>query len=154
MNSERRLGVVLAVFVNPDFVSRDSIIPLGIMANDIVVDSILQNAINIRTKNHFLHDNGVIGRRLGFNVKSVRNLTNNPHKTKSLEAEGISVEEVIPIEAVKLDKFNMAQLYMKKKTLGHEFYSFDINDPKIIELFNDSMKKSCFSEYDSYLWEC
>jgi 3,4-dihydroxy 2-butanone 4-phosphate synthase / GTP cyclohydrolase II len=89
-----------------------------------------------------------------FNIKSVRNLTNNSHKSESLEKAGIRVEKVIPIEAVGLDKFNMAQIYMKKKTLGHDFYSFDLEDPKIKKLFESSVKKDCRSEYDSYLWDC
>ena len=48
----------------------------------------------------------------------------------------------------------MAQLYMKKKVLGHDFYSFDLEDQKIKKLFQDSLKKWSFGEYDSYKWKC
>ncbi|HOX41266.1 MAG TPA: hypothetical protein PK263_03665, partial [bacterium] len=67
---------------------------------------------------------------------------------------GIAVKEVIPIEAVKIDKFNMAQLYKKKEKLGHDFYDFNLNDPKIKRLFDASLKKWSSGEYDSYLWQC
>ena len=86
-----------------------------------------------------------------FEIKSVRMLTNNSHKTQSLEKAGICVEEVIPIEAVKVDKYNLAQLYMKKKGLGHEF-SFDLNDPEVKKMFQESLKKWSSAEYDSYSW--
>jgi len=89
-----------------------------------------------------------------FDIKSVRMLTNNPHKISSLNDAGIKVEEVVPIEAVKIDKYNIGQLYMKKKTLGHDFYSFDLEDPKIKELFKESIEKWSHGEYDSYLWRC
>ena len=89
-----------------------------------------------------------------FDIKSVRMLTNNPHKISSLNDAGIKVEEVVPIEAVKIDKYKIGQLYMKKKTLGHDFYSFDLEDPKIKELFKESIEKWSHGEYDSYLWRC
>ncbi|MCX6718412.1 MAG: GTP cyclohydrolase II [Candidatus Staskawiczbacteria bacterium] len=89
-----------------------------------------------------------------FNVKGVRVLTNNPHKISSISEGGIKVKEVIPIEAVEVDKYNMAQLYMKKKTLDHDFYSFDLEDPKIKKLFEESLKKWSHGEYDSYQWKC
>lgn len=89
-----------------------------------------------------------------FEVKGVRIMTNNPHKVSSIEKSGIKVNEVLPIEAVKVDKYNMAQLYMKKKVLGHDFYSFKLDDPKIVKLFNESLKKRSHGEYDSYMWKC
>ncbi|OGZ67917.1 MAG: hypothetical protein A3D35_03135 [Candidatus Staskawiczbacteria bacterium RIFCSPHIGHO2_02_FULL_34_9] len=89
-----------------------------------------------------------------FDIKSVRMLTNNPHKVSSLNDAGIKVEEVVPIEAVEIDKYNIGQLYMKKKILGHDFYSFDLEDPKIKELFKESIEKWSHGEYDSYLWKC
>lgn len=89
-----------------------------------------------------------------FDIKSVRMLTNNPHKISSLNDAGIKVEEVVPIEAVEIDKYNIGQLYMKKKTLGHDFYSFDLEDPKVKELFKESIEKWSHGEYDSYLWKC
>lgn len=88
-----------------------------------------------------------------FKIKSVEMLTNNPHKTESLKKAGIPVK-VQTIEAVKIDKYNIAQLYMKKKTLGHDFYSFDLEDSKIKTLFKKSLKKWSHDEYDSYLWKC
>ena len=81
-------------------------------------------------------------------------LTNNPHKISSIAEAGIKVEEIIPIEAVKIDKYNIGQLYMKKKTLDHDFYSFDLEDPKIKKLFKESLKKWSHGEYDSYMWTC
>ncbi len=89
-----------------------------------------------------------------FKVKGVRILTNNPHKTSSITKAGITVQEVIPIEAVKIDKYNIGQLYMKKKVLGHDFYSFDLDDPKIKKLFEASLEKWSHGEYDSYKWKC
>lgn len=89
-----------------------------------------------------------------FDVKGVRILTNNPHKISSISKSGINVREIISIEAVEVDKYNMAQLYMKKKTLDHDFYSFDLDDPKIKKLFEESLKKWSHGEYDSYLWKC
>lgn len=89
-----------------------------------------------------------------YNVKGVRVLTNNPHKIKSIHEAGIQVKEIIPLEAVKIDKFNIGQLYMKKKVLGHDFYDFDVDDPTIIKLFEESLKKWSHGEYDSYKWKC
>ncbi|MDO8659906.1 MAG: GTP cyclohydrolase II RibA [Candidatus Parcubacteria bacterium] len=89
-----------------------------------------------------------------FEIKGVRMLTNNPHKISSIAEAGIKVEEIIPIEAVKIDKYNIGQLYMKKKTLDHDFYSFDLEDPKIKKLFKESLKKWSHGEYDSYMWKC
>ena len=89
-----------------------------------------------------------------MNIKGVRVLTNNPHKVSSINDAGIKIEEIIPIEAVKIDKYNIGQLYMKKKVLGHDFYAFDLNDPKIKKLFKESLKKWSHGEYDSYKWKC
>ena len=83
-----------------------------------------------------------------MNIKGVRVLTNNPHKVSSINDAGIKIEEIIPIEAVKIDKYNIGQLYMKKKVLGHDFYAFDLNDPKIKKLtdnYNELIKKSFLS---------
>ena len=88
-----------------------------------------------------------------FDVKSVEMITNNPHKAESLVKAGIPVKTQ-SIEAVEIDKYNIAQLYMKKKVLGHDFYSFDLEDPEIIKLFEESLKKWSHDEYDSYLWRC
>lgn len=89
-----------------------------------------------------------------MDIRGVKVLTNNPHKVSSIIDAGIKVKEVIPIEAVKIDKYNIGQLYMKKKVLGHDFYSFDLDDPKIKKLFQDSLKKWSHGEYDSYMWKC
>jgi len=89
-----------------------------------------------------------------FRISGVRILTNNPHKADSIRMAGIHVHEVIPIEAVAVDKFNMAQLYMKKKMLGHSFYSFDLEDPGIKRLFHDSLTKWSSGEYDGPIWNC
>lgn len=89
-----------------------------------------------------------------FEIKGVRMLTNNPHKISSIVKAGIKIEEVVPIEAVEVDKYNIAQLYMKKKTLKHDFYSFDLEDPKIKKLFKESLKKWSHGEYDDYKWKC
>lgn len=97
--------------------------------------------------------NEVIAILKDFEIKSVRMLTNNHHKAQSLEQAGIIVEEMIPIEAVRLDKYNLAQLYMKKKILGHNF-SFDLHDPELQEMFQDSLKNWSSGEYDGYQWNC
>lgn len=89
-----------------------------------------------------------------FQVKGVRILTNNPHKIRSITKAGIKVKEIIPIEAVKIDKYNIAQLYMKKKILKHDFYSFGLDDPKIKKLFKESLKNWSHGEYDGYKWKC
>lgn len=89
-----------------------------------------------------------------FEIKGVKMLTNNPHKISSIVKAGIKIEEVVPIEAVEVDKYNIAQLYMKKKTLKHDFYSFDLEDPKIKKLFKESLKKWSHGEYDGYKWKC
>lgn len=89
-----------------------------------------------------------------FRVKSVKMLTTNPNKIQALEDAGVPVTKRVHIEAVKPDKFNMAQLYMKKKSLGHIFYSFDLESPKYKRLFKKSLKKWSFGEYDSYKWKC
>lgn len=89
-----------------------------------------------------------------FEIRGIRILTNNPHKISSIVKAGIKIEEVIPMDAVKIDKYNIGQLYMKKKTLKHDFYSFDLDDPKIKKLFKESLKKWSHGEYDSYKWRC
>jgi len=88
-----------------------------------------------------------------YGLTSVRLLTNNPHRVKSLQEVGIAVQRV-PIEAVKVDKFNIAQLYMKKKVLGHLFDFVNLDDPQTEKLFNESLKKWSHGEYDSYMWKC
>ncbi|MDL1979670.1 MAG: hypothetical protein LWX52_16580 [Deltaproteobacteria bacterium] len=88
-----------------------------------------------------------------FKIKSVEMITNNPHKISSFEEAGIPVK-CQPIEAVEVDKYNIAQLYMKKKTLRHRFDSFKLEDPKIKKLFNESLKQWSSGEYNSYQWKC
>lgn len=88
-----------------------------------------------------------------FNLKDIRLLTNNPHRIESLNIAGINTTRE-HIEAVKVDKYNIAQLYMKKKVLGHLFDVFDLEDPKIKKMFNESLKKWSHGEYDDYLWTC
>jgi len=88
-----------------------------------------------------------------FKLNNIRLLTNNPHRIESLNGAGIkTVRE--HIEAVKFDKYNIAQLYMKKKVLGHLFDSFDLEDPKIKKLFEESLKKWSHGEYDGEMWVC
>ena len=87
-----------------------------------------------------------------FGLTAVRLLTNNPHRVDSLQAAGIRVTRE-SIEAVKIDKFNVAQLYMKKKVLNHALDSLNLDDPSTIRLFEESLKHSSHGEYDSYLWE-
>jgi 3,4-dihydroxy 2-butanone 4-phosphate synthase / GTP cyclohydrolase II len=87
-----------------------------------------------------------------FKLKNIRLLTNNPHRVESLRNAGMIVTRV-PIEAVKIDKFNIAQIYMKKKVLKHAF-DLDLDNPKIKKLFKESLKKWSHDEYDSYLWNC
>lgn len=60
-----------------------------------------------------------------FNLKNIRLLTNNSHRIESLNVAGINTTRE-HIEAVKVDKYNIAQLYMKKKVLGHLFDAFDL----------------------------
>lgn len=88
-----------------------------------------------------------------FKINSVKLMTNNPHRVESLKESGIKVVRE-HIESVKYDKYNIAQLYMKKKVLKHLFDAFELDDPKIIKLFNESLKKWSHDEYDSYLWDC
>lgn len=86
-------------------------------------------------------------------LKSIRLLTNNPNRIKALNDARIKTERVA-IESVKIDKYNIAQLYMKKKVLGHMFSAFDLNNKQFKKLFKQSLKKYSHDEYDSYLWEC
>lgn len=88
-----------------------------------------------------------------FNLNTIRLLTNNPHRIESLQNAGMTVTRE-PIEVVKIDKFNIAQLYMKKKVLHHTYDSLDLDDPVIVKLFEESLKKWSHSEYDGYLWDC
>ena len=86
-------------------------------------------------------------------IKSTVLMTNNPHRIKSLNEAGITAKRQ-NIESVKVDKYNIAQLYMKKKTLGHMFDSLDLQDPKTIKQFEESLSNWSHAEYDSYLWDC
>jgi len=88
-----------------------------------------------------------------FKLDDIRLLTNNPHRIASLNDAGINTTRE-HIEAVKIDKYNIGQLYMKKKVLGHLFDAFDLEDPKIKKLFNESLKKWSHGEYDGYMWVC
>ena len=88
-----------------------------------------------------------------FGVKNLKLLTNNPHRIDSLKAAGFEVTRE-NIESVKVDKYNLAQLYMKKKTLGHLFEAFELDDPKTIKMFEESRDHWCSAEYDGYLWDC
>ncbi len=88
-----------------------------------------------------------------FNLKAIRLLTNNPHRIDSLQNAGMTVIRE-PIEAVRIDKFNIAQLYMKKKVFHHAYDSLDLDDPGIMKLFEESLKEWSHSEYDGYLWDC
>jgi GTP cyclohydrolase II len=51
-------------------------------------------------------------------VRSVRLLTNNPHKVRSLRRAGIDVEEVIPL-ATSPHARNLAYLRAKERRMGH-----------------------------------
>ena len=86
-------------------------------------------------------------------IKSVEMMTNNPHKVSPFEEAGIPVK-CQSIEAAEVDKYNMAQLYMKKKAFGHQFDEFELDDPKIKKLFKESLKKWSSGEYDSYKRKC
>jgi len=97
--------------------------------------------------------NEAIGIIKDYGLTSIRLLTNNPHRVKSLQEAGIAVQR-IPIETVRIDKFNIAQLYMKKKVLGHLLDFIDLDDPQTKKLFNESLKKWSHGEYDSYMWKC
>lgn len=88
-----------------------------------------------------------------FHLNDVRLLTNNPHRLQALADAGI-ISKREPIEAVEIDKYNIAQLYMKKKVLGHQIDSLDLDDPKVKKLFRDSLNHWSHGEYDSYLWKC
>ncbi|MCK5026193.1 MAG: hypothetical protein KAS15_06360, partial [Nanoarchaeota archaeon] len=70
----------------------------------------------------------------------------------SLEEADYNVTR-IPVEVVPLDKWNAAQLVIKKKKMGHLF-SFDLDNPELQKLTEDSIKKDCFSEYTGYKWVC
>lgn len=87
-----------------------------------------------------------------FKIKSLRMLTNNPMKIDAYLNAGIPTAPVL-IESVKIDKFNAAQLYIKKTKMGH-MYDFDINDPKIKKLFKFSLTKWSFGEYDGDKKNC
>jgi len=84
--------------------------------------------------------------------KSVKLITNNPHRITSLKEADYEVTR-IPVEVVPLDKWNAAQLVIKKKKMGHLF-SFDIDNPELQKLTEDSIKRDCFSEYTGYKWIC
>lgn len=88
-----------------------------------------------------------------FNITSTTLMTNNPHRIESLNKAGIKTKRQ-NIESVKIDKFNIAQLYMKKKTLKHMFDDIDLEDANTKELFNESLSKWSHAEYDGYLWDC
>lgn len=86
-----------------------------------------------------------------YHLSNIRLLTNNPDRIKVLNEAGFKVKRE-GIEPVPLDKYNAAQLYKKKESLGH-LYSFDLNDPRVKSLFKESLKKWSHDEYDSYIWE-
>jgi len=79
-----------------------------------------------------------------FGLVNFRLLTNNPNRLEEIN-KYFSAQR-IPIEAVELDIWNAAQLFIKKKKMGHMF-SFDINSPEIRELAGKSIKGGCKSEY-------
>jgi GTP cyclohydrolase II len=55
-----------------------------------------------------------------LNIGSIRMLTNNPHKMKSLEAQGIKISERIPLVAQR-GAHNHAYMDAKAKKSGHQF---------------------------------
>jgi len=79
-----------------------------------------------------------------FKQKRFRLLTNNPDR---LEIIGEHFDVVrIPLEAVPLDQWNAAQIFIKKEKMGHLF-SFDPNSPEIRRLAEFSIKEGCKAEY-------
>jgi GTP cyclohydrolase II len=53
-----------------------------------------------------------------FNIKKIKLITNNPHKSKSLEENGIEVTKLIKLK-IKTNKFNKKYIETKKKKMGH-----------------------------------
>ena len=88
--------------------------------------------------------NDVIKILKDFELAKFRLLTNNPHRLEEINKHFTA--QRVPIEAVELDKWNAAQLFIKKKKMGH-MYSFDIDSPKIKALAERSIKGECKSEY-------
>lgn len=77
-----------------------------------------------------------------YELSGIRLLTNNPERIEALKA----VFEItrVPLEAVRLDKWNAGQIYTKKKKMGHLF-SFDVADPDVRELAQYSIRKGSHS---------
>ncbi|HCB35792.1 MAG: hypothetical protein A2W52_01505 [Candidatus Taylorbacteria bacterium RIFCSPHIGHO2_02_49_25] len=88
-----------------------------------------------------------------FRLNYIRLLTNNPHRIQVLNTAGIITKRE-DIEAVIVDKYNIAQLYMKKKVLGHYIDSLDLDNPGVRKLFKKSLSQWSHGEYDGYLWRC
>ena len=73
-----------------------------------------------------------------YKLNHIRLLTNNPDRVKALEEQGIKVER-IPFSVAKLDRYNAAQLIVKQTKLGH-LYGWDLDNPTIKNLFEESLK--------------
>lgn len=85
------------------------------------------------------HYKEVIDILKNYKLKSIRLLTNNLARIEEVSKSGIRVKR-IPFKAVNLDKYNAAQLVVKQTKLNHLF-DFDLENKKVKELFNQSMKQ-------------
>lgn len=76
-----------------------------------------------------LRDYSICGPMLGhLGIKSLRLMTNNPRKVRSLEEAGVSVVERIPLE-VGRNPHNDGYLLTKASKLGHWLKSHQDEDP-------------------------
>lgn len=67
-------------------------------------------------------DYGIAAHMLrSLNVKSIKLISNNPHKIKNLKKYGIKIIERVPI-VIKSNKYNKFYLETKRKKAGHLLY--------------------------------
>lgn len=79
-----------------------------------------------------------------YSLTSIRLLSNNPDRINTL-SKHFQITRV-PLESVKLDKWNAAQLYAKKEKMGH-MLSLNLVDLATKELAQYSVKEGSYSEY-------
>jgi GTP cyclohydrolase II len=105
------------------------------------VDADLQAGFQHYDRRNYEH---VIEILRDFSLSQIRLLSNNPDKLDAL-SEHFWVTRV-PLEAVRLDIWNAAQIYAKKVKMNHLF-SFDAEDAVIRRLAEFSVKEGSRSEY-------
>jgi len=74
-----------------------------------------------------------------YKLKKIQLLTNNPHRIKDLPEAGIEIKR-IPFKAVKMDRWNAAQLVVKQTKMGHLF-GWDLKNKKVKDLFKKSLNQ-------------